>query len=519
MEPIKIEFTELGLDPVIQEIIKLANEMREAHKAALQLGADFRTGAKSVQTYAKQLDAATSSAVKFAKASAQAASASARIGSGTSAQSYGSASSRGSSPRTSLKPPRAYVGPAQKSAMADAAWQANMYNPDPNIRHDYFYRKVQANRAYQRSFRSLKPKDPFQDMLATSRVAIGPNGQLQLMPLLNRMVAAGMNPSVGGILNLAQSTKGAGGVVSAAGAGGAGGVGGIGNLAGVGVAAAGIAALAAAAMIAKTRLLDYANTMASTGATGTEAARGMRMGAGLGIDFAGRATAFQGAIGSPGAGMAFARRYGINPFANAYGAGDQDYGGKFIKFLNVILDPKKVSDREAMIAARATGTSDLLYARHASKSVRKDLLASQERAYRPEEIQRAADAQIKMNLAMHDFQSQIAELGMVVLPYVTTLIKGINDLLHPDKIKGQEHVTDWGYGKYGNKPDKEDPGKVIDRAANKMAAAVDKFSGVVDGMYGGSQRARGAVPGGWGPQAFDAQMRGQGINLGAFTGA
>jgi hypothetical protein len=272
-------------------------------------------------------------------------------------------------------------------------------------------------------------------------------------------------------------------------------------------------------MVAKSRLLDYANTMYSTGATGVEAAHGMRLGAGLGIDFASRATAFQSAIGTPGAGMAFARRYGINPFANSYGAGDQDYGGKFIKFLNVILDPKKVSDREAMIAGRATGTSDLLWARNMSADVRKYVLDEQTKQYSPDEIRRAADAQGLLNVTMAEFTTLLTDLGLTVLPVLNVALKTINGILHPLDIKGMEHVSDWDWNKYGKKPGQEDPGKVIDKAANKMAAAVDKFSGVVDGMYGGGKRTRGAVPSGWGPQAFDAQLRGQGINLGAFTGA
>jgi hypothetical protein len=181
-----------------------------------------------------------------------------------------------------------------------------------------------------------------------------------------------------------------------------------------------------------------------------------------------------------------------------------------------------------------------LWARNASADARAALLNDSARRATPEEIQKAADAQIYYGLAIKQVSDAATELGVTVLPHVAGFLREVNagikmmgfelgqwgkimdDLGHGDLQKAQRDLKDLygGYDKYQlTHPDKKDPSKAMDRAANKMSAAVDKFSGVVDGMYGGGNRTRGAVPSGWGPQAFDAQIRGQGINLGAFTGA
>lgn len=289
----------------------------------------------------------------------------------------------------------------------------------------------------------------------------------------------------------------------------------------IGLALAGIAALAMAAKMSADRLNSFAQVMYATGATAAETARGQRIGAGLGIDFGSRAMAFGDSLNAGGPASFYARKYGINPIGNAMGQGNEDFAGKLIQGLSVVLG-KGVSDREAMLAARAWGMTDILWARDASPAMKDKLMNHEARQYSAGERQLSADTQIAFNIALDDFKRVATEVAIHVLPLITAgllmfsrLLEIIAERLH---WISPEEAKDWKASNAGATKAQEDAKKARETASrDKHSDAMDRHTQAMNGTYGGGPRARGAVPAGWGYMHYDDAAKNQAIALGPFT--
>jgi hypothetical protein len=258
---------------------------------------------------------------------------------------------------------------------------------------------------------------------------------------------------------------------------------------------------------------DFTQTMRSTGTDARTAARGIRLGAGLGGDFSQIAHALQADWDKGGIAASYARRNGINPRGDIF-VGDMDIGAKAMKQLEHFF---KVNDAEALRMTKMHPILEqFLWARDASPDMQKQLLAGQGEAMSPEARRQAADAQIALNLAMHDFQLVLARLAANILPFVTSelkkfmyLIEWIGELVQ-FAANPVGKALDWLNG--------DDPGKVKEDAArDRHTEAMNKHTDALNGIYGPGMKRAGDAIKPWMWQQFEEASYGQAAAVGAFV--
>jgi predicted transcriptional regulator len=156
--------------------------------------------------------------------------------------------------------------------------------------------------------------------IASSRVAIGPNGQLQLMPLVNKLMSSGMlgrNPSFGGILNLASGSipgivQAAGGIAGGAGAAGVAALGGP-----VGLAVAGLGAFTMAVRAASDSLSHLTDIRVAGGGSDATIGAAARLEAIMGLP-PGKLAEIGKSLGE-GYGPMVAGQIGVSPYGGPFG--------------------------------------------------------------------------------------------------------------------------------------------------------------------------------------------------------
>ncbi len=403
---------------------------------------------------------------------------------------------------------RAATGPMQRLAKAQLELSNAIKSGDSGRVFDaqYGLSRAQANVRRAQSF--MGPKDPMADMLSTSRVAIGPNGQLQIMPLVNRLRAAGMLGSgqLGGILNMASGIGGGGGAAGAAG--------GAGLAAGLTGAAVALVAFAAVVKVSVDTLKGFSSLYHGTGGSSGQTAVLGRLGASIGISpqqMVGLARGAQSAIFNGEIGTQVAR--GRIPITNP------NYDPSASTVIHAIdLMVNKLSRREAERFGFATGLQDFLILKDASPEVRNKAFDALNQQFSADELRKSADLQIELNLAMHDFQIELTKLGVETLPQVTEGIKVLTFALGPIlKLVGiiVGNAMDPAGIKNINKNEINSS-----NSRNRNTRAVEDNTRAIQaaaGTYGGGNRTRGAVPGAWRWDVMDQALQGQARALGAFN--
>lgn len=299
----------------------------------------------------------------------------------------------------------------------------------------------QYNAAQRMLNRQQKALTPLQQMYATARLAIGPNGKVQIMPLLNKMLAAGVSPAgIGSMLNL--SGMGASGATAGAAAGGAGasGMAGAAAIAGpIAIAAAGLAAefLALKAVVSGTvsTLIKFAS---SIGYGGGSVGQTWRL-AGLGLT--GQDAYSIGQRASTGYGAAMAMRYGVNPIGGPFG--DMNYTGKALKILERFMTTSDV--REARQMAEVFGLQDKWYLRQASPYWKKQALQG-ESSDTIVGAREMADFRVAVDVAKRNWQQLVVELGTPILKgaaaAMSVLMKAVNGIRAAIKFM-DDHLPSW----------------------------------------------------------------------------
>ena len=460
---VNLDFTETGIDDVaggMGPLIEAMEDLRDLHK-------DYLVAARSVTT---AVNAEARAYDRLAVAAGKAAEALKSLPAGQYAGGYMSSMSRGSGTAITRS-----GGPMSALHSAQSRYNMAMKNGSVTDQFDAQIRLQRAQAAFQKAAASTQP--------ASS--------------------GAGAGGSVGGFAMVAGAAAEGGPIAIAAAA-----------------IAAVLSSLAIAIKIGVERINTYTNALYAGGGSMAETAHGMRVGAGLGFDFGSRALAFGSQLNGGGPASFYARKYGINPIGNAMGQGDQDFTGKMVSALSTVLS-KGVSDREAMLAARAWGMTDMLWARDASAGMKDKLFNHEARMYSQTERTASADTQIAYNIAMDDFKRIATEVAVHALPLATSgliwfskTLETIAEYLH---WISPEEAKNWKAGNASASKSMEDGKKARDNMSrDRHADAMDRHSQALNGTYGGGPRARGAVPQGWGYQHFEDAARLQAGALGAF---
>lgn len=223
-------------------------------------------------------------------------------------------------------------------------------------------------------------------------------------------------------------------------------------------------------------------------------------------EFGGMARAISNQIMSSGAAANVAARAGVNVYRGPFGdLNDTSAALKIIK--DIVNDP---SDENARRKTRFFGGTlpedQIALLRAASPGVRNDAMNFQAAQLNPQNAREAADAQLRLNMAMAEFAKLGTEIGSTVLPVVNTALESI---IHPGKTLIEspgKTIGNWlvntalGNPSGIGMPDWFGAGKSNSTDANTKATkeltdAIDKNTQIQAGNYGGF---KSGMPKGWG---------------------
>lgn len=502
MDKIIIPFGDEGLEDVSSGLLELAQILEDIQSLLPKESKAFQESAKSIRDNTRALREYTRAAKDAAGATSQ------LNGSQKSNQAFlagaptAAARARQVSGTANLPP---QVRAVQR---ADDQLAAAIGSGDPIAIAIARQNKLKAQNSAIKAAQPLTPPvDPSMRGLMSSRLAIGPNGQPQLMPLVSQ-IGSMMPGQLGAILNMSGRAGNA-----AATAAGAAGIEEAAALAPpVAAAAAAFAALVTVVKLVVDRMHDFA-TLQSAGGTLGESARLRTMGQQLGINAGNSAWSFGENLAGGGPAATFWRRFGVQPFASQYGAGgDQDFTRKFTtgitKFLNM-------NDQDAHRAARLSPElREIYWARYLTKDSKDDLIKQIGHQTTPEELTSSAETQLKFNTGLARTKDLLADIGGTVLPAVNGILETLNR-----NLKAIQAAFDWV-----NKTIRETPqGMTTPSGAMKPTPAVDpqkarenmsrdrnteainKNTEAINGIYGGGERSRRAIPGQWTGAQVDQQ--------------
>ena len=350
--------------------------------------------------------------------------------------------------------------------------------------------QIALNNALKRA--NGQNQSPFMKQLATAifstRVGFGPNG-ISVMPL------------VGQLFKL------------------------LGNLGPVGEAAAVAIAvltaqimfLAAAARTAIEHGTDFGRAYFSGGGTFKETQQLAGIGAATGYsasDMAGMARAYNESVKNNPVALNRAASHGYSPnYSGIYG--DTDDTKRFLNALNDMLDnPNKA---QARLAARGTPLENFGNLTYASKDVQNQVKGYQSFVNSPEQLQKAADAQYKLNMTMAEFSRLMTSIGNSILPFVNAnllifqsglkVLQGLFDELQI----GIYNLMKWIHDKLGIGPNPDRPKDAYDDLARlkgeqqaKHAEAMDRQTQAIENntralnehrqVFGGGPNGNAAIP-------------------------
>lgn len=306
-------------------------------------------------------------------------------------------------------------------------------------------------------------------------------------------------------------------------------------IAGVTAAAGSLAVFTKQAVDAGIVLRDLAFT---GGGNRSETAQLSTIGNALGLDMGALAREFADQISHNGLAAGFAARSGIHD----YGIFDTtDKAQKLLKWINALGN---MGDVERRRAARATGTEALLPLATLSDQTKQNLAEDAQRKehiFTPEFLREATEASIAFARLQDAFTNLVVTAIKPMLPEIVTyfnefaaglqefarvaeehedVFKGLAEMLHGfltlDDKKVHEGIQDIADGIIGKKVTKGG----IDAHANAMNRHTDALNdntyAMRNGVFGGGERARGAVPSKWLGMNSDRYI-GEARRLGAFN--
>jgi hypothetical protein len=324
-------------------------------------------------------------------------------------------------------------------------------------------------------------------VLSSSRFSMGGGGHgPKLMPLVGQTMKA-LAPEIGKI---------AGGLGNAA----AGllkfGEAGIIAYAAYKVLEAVIGPMAEAAAAAAKALTEFKNAMITSGGTAQETAALQGYGKIAGVsDMAGLSRQFADRISNDGSAAAFANGAGIHDNGGAFSQMDK------AKNLELAIDhiiSSSVSDAEAARFARVEGLEQFLQMRDLTDDMKNNFKESTKMAasiVTPEATHNAAAYNMELNRMGTEWDTLVTRMQAHFLPVITSLITLAANALHELNIALAWMERMWM--RLMGVPDK--PKTEEDAARKDHAAAMREHSAALkNGIYGGGESARGAIPSAWG---------------------
>lgn len=267
-----------------------------------------------------------------------------------------------------------------------------------------------------------------------------------------------------------------------------------------------------AAMEAAQAIREFRGAQLTSGATAAEQGQlgGVGGVAGLsGQQMADMARSFSRAISTGGVAAGYASRAGIyDPGGEIFG--DVNKATNLLKWADALT---KMSDAEAKRAARVTGTEPLLFWRDINGGLRETIKLETARSGLLKKQGQIPSAQLqahafRINNAIEDIKQSF---GNVFLPIIAA---GAEKIANIAQWLADAFSANWILKLLGIDPRKlENKNRSLDantEAIKEMAQLLK------NGIYGGGERARGAIPSQWlgsGPQNWARQA----ANLGAFT--
>jgi hypothetical protein len=321
-----------------------------------------------------------------------------------------------------------------------------------------------------------------QNAILSTRIGVGANG-LQIAPLVGRLLPL------------------------------------LGKFAGpIGIAAAALTTLAQITNQASENLREFRNAMLTGGGSATETALSRALGDSNGE----LAREFARTISSGGIAASYAARAGISdPGGELFG--DVNKTKNLLKWAEAL---RKMSQVDAIRAARATGTEELLKTRDISKRAFEQLKQTailQAQVNSPDKVRAAANFNAQLDRAKMNFESVTNIIGSHFMKAATPILQLVNGIAEAGiKIANSPlgkvlmNILNPLAGALGavndamNPPEKENATKQNTEALRELAQVLR------NGVYGGGERARSAIPRQWSGYNSDAWAR-EAMNLGAFT--
>ena len=286
-------------------------------------------------------------------------------------------------------------------------------------------------------------------------------------------------------------------------------------MAAVGVIAAPIAiivgafaAVGMAATNAAQAITEFRDSMIISGGTGKETGVMGSIGDFAGVkDMASAARTLADKLGTDGAAQAFGRQAGITDYSGPFSKLDK--ATALLKAIEHIRS-RSISDEEAKRFARAEGLESFLKTRDASEEIYKNMMKSGEKLgalMTPENAKLAANLAAENTRLSNETEAAKLKVEMKLIAGWTYLVgkladwyEFVNKIL--DKI---------GFGA----DDKNKPHtSALDR---NTKANEDNTQALKSGIFGGGERARGAIPSAWGGANFKNWGTGEAAKLGAFA--
>lgn len=263
------------------------------------------------------------------------------------------------------------------------------------------------------------------------------------------------------------------------------------------------------------QITEFRQSMITSGGTAAETAQLNGLGRMAGIsDMAGLARSLSEKLQDNNVGSAAGANVGIHDYGNAL-SGPSDKAQNLIKAIDYIMD-KSVSYQEAARTARALDLEAFLPLRDLSEQTKANFKETERlaaAAQTPELQRQTAEYNAALARVGMEFDTFKLKLGERFLPIVTSLIDSGANALHrlTDLF---DRLSAWWDRLMGA------PHKALqeqqDAIKDHSAAMRDHAQALRSGIYGGGQRARGAMPSAWGG-ANSPNWTGQTANLGAFA--
>lgn len=287
-----------------------------------------------------------------------------------------------------------------------------------------------------------------------------------------------------------------------------------GNSAATAISALGVAAIKAANDLNAFRSAMFAGG-GTTQETGVLGGFGRAVGMSAG-DMAGIARQFAERITSDPMAMGLAARSGIRDLPGYFGKTDKVQN--LIKWIDALA---KMSDSEAIRAARVTGTEGLLPLRDLSPQMRQNILNDSKiraESFTTGSFRDARDLAAAMGRLTDAFGNFVVGFAQPIIKVLTWFANKASDILNwfsGDPSKGGKGLFDTPQEQAAKERARkqEQHAKALD--ANTQAIEANTYA-MKEGRFGGGERAAGAFPAKW--TGFNAQgWAGQAAALGAFS--